>query len=259
MMKRVHKQVVAAALAAAVLGVSAVEAQMNSGSPREGEAYWQSITAVNLNSEARRMVMPDRVSASLNADERGTTAVSVQNKVNQKAQAVKAAAARVPGVKFTTSQYNVYRINDGWIYDANGKRERKGTEEWQATQTFNIDSADAEAIQKLAGELQAQGLTMQGFNFYLSREANDKIKEELVGEAVASLKAQAERVAGFLGERTIRIARLDVNSSGGGGYPRPMMAYAAKAEGAARDMAAPVAAPDELEVNVSVSAEVHLK
>jgi uncharacterized protein YggE len=102
-------------------------------------------------------------------------------------------------------------------------------------------------------------LQLQGFNFYLSRDATDTLVEQLTTEAVASVKTRAKKMADNLALPSIRIARIDVN---GGGY-QPPMPYAraemmmAKASDAG--MPAPVAEPDEIEVNVTISAEVHLK
>jgi uncharacterized protein len=256
-MNRLQSAVLSTLLATTALAmpaVSHVAAQETANS-----AYLQSVTVVNLQGEARRKVAADRVSAELSADERSATSTEAQKLVNTKAQLVKAAVGKVPGVRLTTSSYNVYRTSDGWTYDANGKRVKSGDEEWSARQQFTLDSSDPVAVQKVVGELQAKGLQLQGTNFYLSREAMDKLQQELVSEAIASVKTRASALSRDLGMPTVRIARIDVN---GGGYQPPMpyvRAMAMKADGAAESMPAPVAEPGDIEINVNVGAEVHLK
>ncbi|PIZ30182.1 MAG: hypothetical protein COY40_05235 [Alphaproteobacteria bacterium CG_4_10_14_0_8_um_filter_53_9] len=241
-----------------VLALGLMASPMVTAQSKEGDTYWQNITSLGLSANAQREVMPDRVSANLNIEERAPTAKEAQSKVNTKAQALKTSADKIKSVKLTSSNYNVYRVNDGWTWE-NGKRIKKGKEEWQATQTFTLDSADKDALIKLAGSLQDQDVNLQGFTFYLSRAAMDSIKEELVTEAVNSLQSQAKKLATQLGMSKVRMASVNIGSSGGES-PRPMMIKSARMEMMASDsaMAAPVAEAGEQTVSVNVTAEVHL-
>jgi predicted secreted protein len=100
---------------------------------------------------------------------------------------------------------------------------------------------------------------MQGMNFYLSREAGDKLKDELMAEALATIKTRAQKVATQMGTPNVRFARINL---GGGApvYPVAMMARGMAMEKSmdAASMTAPEGAAGESEVTLNVNVEVHL-
>jgi predicted secreted protein len=174
--------------------------------------------------------------------------------------------SKASDVKVSTGSYNVYKQysnepapkRDGtpaWTPE-----EREKNAYWQAQQVLQLDGADKDAVLNLVASLQKQGFAVQNMNFYLSREASDKLRDELTAEALATIKTRAESMARTLNMKSIRYARID--TSGGGMSPMPMARnYAMKAEMAmAGDaMSSPVGQAGESDVQLTVSAEVRLK
>lgn len=217
-------------------------------------AYFKDVTVINLDAEARRTVEQDRVQANLSFNATGKTAAEAQNAVNNKMTMALAKANAVPGVKVNTAGYNVWKNypNDPKPLSA-AEREKAVT--WQATQTLTLDGANKDTLLKLAGDLQGMGLAMQGMNFYLSREASDRIRDELIAETLANVKTRAQKVAAQLGLPHVHLARITI---GGGGYQPPVMMRAMAMKAEAADMASPVGQAGESEVNLSANVEVHL-
>lgn len=216
-------------------------------------------TVVSLNAEARRVVQQDRVQVSLNIEYSGKTPQEVQNYINGKMQQAKGMADKVNNVKFVTAGYNVYKQYppEPGPRPLTAEQREKGVY-WQGSQSLTLDGADKDDVMKLMGAMQQLGFSAQGLNFYLSREAGDKLKDDLLAEALTTIRARAERMGSQLGLRNIRYARIDMN---GGGYQPPMYARAEKMmamAGASADMAEPVAQGGESDVTMTVTAEVRL-
>lgn len=221
------------------------------------DAYYRTVTVMNLDAEARRVVTQDRVQTTLVIEKTGKTPTEVQAFINSAMQQTLAAANKVSSVKASTGYYNVYKQYQPETTPLSAaERERKAV--WQGQQSLVLDSADKDALLKLAGSIQEHGFTMQGLNFYLSREASDKLKDALTAEALTTIKTRAQAIAAQLGMPNVRFARVSI---GGGGYQPPVM-YArgmmAKAEMMADAMPAPAAQAGESEVALSVNVEVHL-
>ena len=222
-------------------------------------------TTVTLNAEARRMVEQDRVTATLNFEASGATAQAVQAEINAKMQAAKPRYDAVGGVKTSTGQYNVYKDyprepqpkkdgTPGWTPE-----EREAKAFWRGSQSLMLDGVKSDAMLMLISSLQKEGFALQGLNFYMSRDAEDRVKDALITEALGNIRARAENIQKALGKRSIHYAKIDL---GGGNQPIPMMrSMAMKAESyaAADSMPAPVAEAGETEVVMHVTAEVKLK
>lgn len=222
-------------------------------------AYFKDVSVINLDADARRTVMQDRVQATLNFQATGKTAAEAQNAVNNKMTIALAKANAVAGVKANTGHYSAYKQypNEPNPPKPLSAAEREKNAVWHASQSLVLDGANKDTVLKLAGELQAEGLAMQGMNFYLSREASDRIKDELIAEALTNVRSRAQKVAAQLNLPKIHMARITI---GGGGYQPPVMMRAMAMKGGAEmaDMAAPVGQAGESEVNLNVNVEVHL-
>jgi len=222
-------------------------------------------TTVTLSAEARRMVEQDRVTATLNFEASGATAQAVQAEINSKMQAAKPLYDAVAGVKTSTGHYNVYKDyprepepkkdgTPGWTPE-----EREAKAFWRGSQSLMMDGVKSDAMLMLISSLQKEGFALQGLNFYMSRGAEDAVKDALITEALGNIRARAENIQRALGKRKIHYAKIDL---GGGDRPMPMMrSIAMKAESyaAADSMPAPVAEAGETEVVMSVTAEVELR
>lgn len=220
-------------------------------------AYLRTVTVMNLDAEARRTVTQDRVQATLNFQAEGKTAAEAQDAVNRKMQAALATANKVKGVKVSTQGYSAYKMyppEPGPKPLTAAEREKNAT--WQASQGLQLDGADKDALLKLSGDLQAQGLALQGMNFYLSREATDKLRDDLTVEALQTVQARAKGIAAALDLPKVHLARVNVGGASPVFAPRAMMAMAKGMDAA--EAAPPVAQAGESDVAVNVNVEVHL-
>ncbi|MCP5404869.1 MAG: SIMPL domain-containing protein [Pseudomonadaceae bacterium] len=219
-------------------------------------AYLRNVTVLNLSADARKVVTQDRVRVNLNIQRDGKTAAEAQAAVNAKMQAALGMAKKVSAVKASTGYYNVYKQYPPEVRPL-GKDEREKKAYWTAQQTLVLDGADKDAVLKLAGALQQQDFAMQGMNFYLSREASDAVKDELVSEALATIQTRAKAIAKQLGMGNVRVATMNI----GGNMPKPQP-YMARAIMMKADMAEampePVGEAGESDVTVTVNAEVHV-
>ena len=214
-------------------------------------------TLVMLSAEVHKSVPQDRIMATLNFEDMAKTAAEAQNAVNEAMQAATALASSEPGVKVTTGGYNVwkqYPNEPGPKPMTPAEREKEAM--WKASQQLTLDSADKDVVLKLAGKLQQRGFAMQNLSFYLSREASDAVKDDLMVEALGTIKQRASRIAGVLGMKRISYDKIDM----GGTMPRPipMMAKAMRFDAMAESAAAPVAQAGDTDVTVTVNADVRL-
>lgn len=222
-------------------------------------------TTVQLNAEARRMVAQDRVQATLAIEATGKTAEAVQKDINTKMQAAKTMYDGVSDVKPTTGSYNVYKDYEPEPAPKKGEAgwtpaQREAHAFWRGSQEIQLDGAKKDDLLALIASLQKQGFAVRNLNFYMSRAAEDGVKDALIVEALGNIQARASNIQKALGMKTIRYARIDLGDNGV--RPVPMYARGAmmKTEMASADaMPAPVAEAGETEVVVNVTAEVKLK
>jgi predicted secreted protein len=155
-------------------------------------------------------------------------------------------ARRYSTVDVSTGGYNIYRING-----------RDEPNQWQASQSIQLDSGDAGTLLNLTGELQKAGFLSGGMQFYLSREKSASLTDDLLEEALSKLIARAKRIGATLGKQSVQVA--EVSHGEGGGRP-PMYMNKSMMGGERMSMsAAPVAEGTDQEVQVSVHAVVYLR
>jgi predicted secreted protein len=217
-------------------------------------------TLVNLNAEAHKMVPQDRLAVTLSIQQTFETPQKAQAEVNKAMQAAKKIYDGYKDIKVTTGSYNVWKVEPYVPTPVKDSKAQPKKPQWQARQELNLDGADKDAVLDLMGKLQDKGFASDNMNFYLSREAYDAARDDLIGEALKSISARAKAVSGSLGMKTVQFQKIDINDGGNG--PRPVMMRAMMAKGmdmAAEAMPAPVAQAGETDVTVQVSAEVKLK
>lgn len=199
-------------------------------------------TLLKLTQQARVMVHPDTLSASLRIEAEAPTASEAQAQVNAQAAKAIALAKKTPDVVATTGTYNVWHMT-------------RPNDRWHAVQTVSLRGADGPAMLTLVGELQGEGMAVQQLAWHLSPEASRKALSEATAEALKALRARANEAAGLLDLRFVefREVRLDGNPP----TPRAMpMLMAATARGNAAPP--PVAEAEDVTVTASVGADAVL-
>ncbi len=229
---------IAAALAPASGGAALVEPAGNAAV----EAHARQPAVLHLTQTVERKVTPDLLRIELRVEETGADAVAVQAAINRKMTRALDRARHVLGVQAR------YRFL--WR-----RRGAAGAwpSHWRGSQSLSLTGKAPDAMLKLAGALQADGLLMSSIGYQVSPEILRGTQEDLTAEALAGLAARAASIAermhlAVLGYRDLRVG----NAESGDGL-RPMLRMAAPAA-----MPAPVAAPGETTIRLSVEAELLL-
>ncbi len=202
-------------------------------------------TKLALSASATREVEQDALVGVLSAHGEAPSARAAQATVNRTMTAAIEKARAVASVRAASGGYRVYQERD---------RDGRPTG-WVAEQDLRLTSRQAAALLELVGALQADGLHVNGLTYELSAEARRALEDELVVEAIQTLRARADRVATSMAMRVEAIETLQVGAVPGEPPIRPMF-RASVAEAAPAPP--PVALPDLETVSASVSAELLL-
>ena len=223
------------------LGFFAFLATLIAGTP----AMAQDKVVLQLGESAERVVTQDRIRAHLRVELGGTDPRALQGQVNQKMAAALDKAKAVPAVKAETQGYFVYE-------DKTMKRGQR----WWGSQSLTLTSFESAALLTLVGQLQEDGLLIQGLGYELAPETRRRIERELVPDAIQRIKDTAATVAKSLDLPKVEIVKVRLGETQAPPIPRfgaPMMAMAERAQ-----IAPPVAEPGEATVMIRIEAEVAL-
>lgn len=210
---------------------------------------------VSLSASERVEIEQDMLIATLRYEADNADPSALQDEINKAMQKAVEAAKKVSSVKVSTQQYYVYE------YDPNqGKPLAASQKMWRGQQGLMIKGKKADDVLKLVADLQTMKLKMEGLTYTVSPELLEETRESLLENALVKLKAKADRTAKALGKSSSELKQINVDI--GGYYPQPYMArggavmdaMAMKAE-----VAAPVAAPGESEITLTVNAQALLK
>jgi predicted secreted protein len=210
-------------------------------------------TLISLSANERVEIEQDLLIANLRVEKEDADAKKVQDEINAIMTKALEEAKSVKSVKVSTQQYHVYQ------YDRNPGDSPRRNMVWRGQQGLEIKGKTADELLALVGKLQESGLTISGLSYTVSPELLEETRENLLEDALKKLQSKAERTAKALGKSTVDMLQINVDI--GGYYPAPMMARAVAMDSmsAKAEMSAPVAAPGESEVNLTVSANVLLK
>ncbi|HEY1298906.1 MAG TPA: SIMPL domain-containing protein [Stellaceae bacterium] len=197
-------------------------------------------TVLHLTQTAERKVVRDRLRIELRVEEKGQDAQSVQAAINRRMAAALGRARQVQGVEVETGGYSVGE-----------ETPQNEPVHWRGSQSLILTGKAADAMLTLAGTLQSDGLVMSSLGYEVSPETLRGAEEDLTGEALAGLGLRASSIADRLHLAVQGYQELRVGNAETEGPAIPRFA-------AAMAKAAPVAAPGEATVRVSVAAAVLL-
>jgi predicted secreted protein len=203
------------------------------------QATDQQATVLHLSQTAERKVMRDLLRVELRAEEAGADPVALQSAINRRMAAALDRAHQVQGVGVETGSYAV-----------NEEQPQSGPSRWRGSQSVILTGKDAQAVLKLAGALQSDGLLMSSLGYEISPETVRGAEEDLTAEALAGLDHRAASIADRMHLSVLRYRDLRVGNAETGARPVPRFAAMA--------MAAPVAEPGEAVIRVTVTAELLL-
>jgi predicted secreted protein len=196
-------------------------------------------TVLHLTQTAERKVIRDLLRVELRVEETGADPFAVQSAINRRMAAALDLAHRAQGIEIETGAYTVGE-----------EQPPKGPSHWRGSQSLILTSKAADAMLKLAGTLQSDGLLMSSLGYEVAPETVRGTEEDLTAEALAGLDHRAASVAERMHLSVLRYRDVRVGNAETGGGPMPRFAAMA--------MAAPVAEPGNAVIRVTVSAELLL-
>jgi predicted secreted protein len=204
-------------------------------------------TMVSLSDSEQVQVTQDRISSTLSINHEGKDPASVQEFINQKMREAVKKAENTNGVKVSTGSYQVYRSTD--------PNTGRPSTRWQGSQSLTLDSAGAEALLKLTGDIQQMGFATSDLSYYLSREKTESLRDELISRALETIRSRANAIGKQLGLGKIQFAQITFDNPGNPPMPKMMRAMAAEAVDTSTP---PVAKAGESTVAVTVNAVVFM-
>lgn len=200
-------------------------------------------TKLDLTATGSVQAPPNQLTASFRAESRSSNAASAQKSVNTQVFKAIEQAKQASGVKYAVFNYTMAEQRD----------EKAKNTTWSASQNISFTAPDGDALLPLTGQLQANGLILEGLDWSLSPDKQKVLQLEAEKAAVTDLQKQAETLAATLG---LHIVRFDRISLSGSPYPRPVfMAAMARSMDAGP---APSSTAETQTVHATVTASVLL-
>ncbi len=217
-------------------------------------------TIINFSATEKRTMPQDLLIASLRieVDDKTSPAI-VQKKINEAMTKALELAKKESAFKVSTGAYSVYKYDQQVVVNKQ-TGEVKNEPVWKGSQTIDIESKDSTKLLDTVGKIQDMGFAMNNLAYTLSPEVMEKVRDELMVEALKKLTAKADIVAKTLGKSKADL--VDVNVDAGGPIMpmyKTMMARGEMAMDAAAPMAPPVAQAGETDVSLTVSARALIK
>ncbi|MFT9418521.1 SIMPL domain-containing protein [Acetobacter sp.] len=176
--------------------------------PAHAQDNTEPYTRLEIHATGTTEAAPDKLSARFRAESQNRNAASAQGDVNAVVKKATDEAARNTDIKTAVLQYSVYETQP-----------EKGRPYWTASQTLSFSATDGKSLLPLAGQLQAQGLILEGLEWSLSDEKRQSLFLDAEKKAITELKKQADTLAQSLGLRVARFVQISVSDQE---YPRPM-------------------------------------
>lgn len=208
--------------------------------PVLAQATEEQPTVLHLSQTAERKVVRDLLRIELRTEETGADPLSLQSAINRRMAAALDRAHQVQGVEVETGSYAV-----------NEEQPQNAPSRWRASQSLILTGKNSDAVLKLAGVLQSDGLLMSAMTYEASPETVRGAEEDLTAEALAGLDHRAASIADRMHLSVLRYRDLQVGNAETGAGPMPRFAAMAMA-------AAPVGQPGEAVIRVTIAAELLL-
>ena len=167
---------------------------------------------IRLQSQQTESVSNDTMHVTLNTYAEMQDPAKLAEKINRDMEWALAQAKQVKSVKVSSGSYQTWPIT-----------RKEVTTGWRGQQDLMLESADTEALSRLAGQLQER-LQIKSMNFTVSDEKRVAVENRLIDLALNAFKERAQIVGDNLKAKGYRIVELNVGTS----TQRPQMMYQAR-------------------------------
>ncbi len=200
---------------------------------------------VQLSSSAEQLVENDLMRVTLEANDNGSSAKTVADKVNKDMAWALSVVKGKKDIKVKTMGYNTYpQYKSGTIVG------------WSANQRLLLESGNQEALTTIVGTLQEK-LKVQNMQFAVSTPAKKEVVDTLIEDALNAFKQKAELITKTMGGEQYKLVDVNVGEDG---YAPVMRHRAPKMEMAMMsDASAPPAVESgESKITVNVSGTIQI-
>lgn len=227
------------------------------------------VRSITVSGTAKRQVVPDEAHLNVNLNSMDMKLAAAKSahdaKLKKLMDIVDDAGIDEKKVRTQSSSVQpVYRYD----HDPKTNRSKRTLEGYRAQTTVDITVGDTSKLGKLMDAVTAAGFE-QGANAewgdltssYYTLSNPDKIRDEMLADAIGNAKEKAAKMAAAAGASIARVYQISESGAPSFDFPRPMMARAAgmmamKASDAGAEMAPPAG---EQEVNANVTVMFELK
>ena len=200
---------------------------------------------ISLEASASAEVENDTMIVSLYAQEEGSKAVVLSNRVNKKINWALEKLKQYKNIKVETQSYStnpVYHKNQIIA--------------WRVKQSIQLESKDMSLMSEVLGELQQQ-LKLNGISFDVSRDKREQQTRILIDQALTAYNKRATQIANKLQSDGYKIVNMKVSTSTSASPYKYRMATAMMAESA--PAVAPEIAKGDQTLSVRVSGTIELE
>jgi predicted secreted protein len=207
---------------------------------------------LNLTTSATREVTQDVLSVVFSVTREGSDAQAVQSGLKQALDAALAEARKIarPGqVEVQTGNFSLYPR-----YVSPAKGGQPAISGWQGTAELSVQGKDIASIAQLTGRIQTMTIARVGYS--LSRELREKIEAEVVAQAIARWRAQAQQMSLQFGYAGYGVREVSVVTNEPPAAPMPKLMQAARASAMADEALPTQAGKGDVTATVSGSAQM---
>ncbi|GBR53472.1 hypothetical protein AA106555_1311 [Neokomagataea thailandica NBRC 106555] len=211
---------------------------------QDGAAQEHVMTKLNFSVTNNVRAPATLLTAHLYARAENTSPIGAQKALNA---SISAAMKAVSGQAGVDARAGSYTIDD--------MTPEHGRTRWVARQDITLSGEDAAKVLDLAGNLQGQGLMLDGTDWSLDPNTREALLQKARLEALAKVRPQAEENAKALGLKLVRLNDVRINANFEGAV-RPMMAVM---RASSAPMAPPESSREEQVVSATVQVEAELE
>ena len=200
---------------------------------------------ISLQASASADVENDTMIVSLYAQEEGSKAVVLSNRVNEKINRALKELEQYKSIKVETESYSTTPVyNKNQIIA------------WRVKQSIQLESKDMSLMSEVLGELQQQ-LKLNGISFDVSPDKREQKTQVLIDQALTAYNKRATQIANQLQRNNYKIVNMKVSTSADTSRYRYKAATAMMAEAAST--VAPEMARGDQTLTVKVSGTIELE
>lgn len=200
---------------------------------------------ISLQASASADVENDIMIVSLYAQEEGSKAVVLSNRVNEKINWALKELEQYKSIKVETESYSTTPVYNKSQIIA-----------WRVKQSIQLESRDMSLMSEVLGELQQQ-LKLNGISFDVSPDKREQKTQVLIDQALTAYNKRATQIANKLRRDSYKIVNMNVSTSADTSRYRYKAATAMMAEAAST--VAPEMARGDQTLTVKVSGTIELE